>query len=230
MTRHGLWSAMSGSINPLSPAVSYLMIYEDEWTKNRHKVEALLRNRLVRSSPVSLRPSACVIHLVSKDVVNPFYEMNHYIGPARAAAHYGVFHGDVLVAAASFARPTRQSSHPWELVRMASAPEFRVHGIWSKVLSMFVRDHSPSSIVSFSDNRLFQGGVYGKVGFRHDGDVRPDYCWVKGGVRHHKSGLRKKGPERLSPVTETVLREADGYRKSYDLGKKRWVWRLDIVD
>lgn len=124
----------------------------------------------------------------------------------------------------SFSRPTRQSSHSWELVRMASDPSYRVHGIWSKLFEMFVREHSPSSVVSFSDNRLFTGAVYGKLGFALDGEVRPDYFWTDGYKRYHKSGLRKKGAERTSGLTETQLRTAVGLRKIWDLGKKRWVW------
>jgi predicted acetyltransferase len=112
---------------------------------------------------------------------------------------------------------------------MASDPEYRVHGIWSKLLKTFVREHRPVSIVSFSDNRLFSGGVYEKIGFSYDGEVPPDYYWVKGQRRFHKSGLRKKGEEKQSGLTEAQLREAQGYRKIWDLGKKRWVF-IQTVD
>lgn len=120
----------------------------------------------------------------------------------------------------SFSIPTRQSKHPYELTRMASDPEFKVHGIWSHILKRFTNEFSPSSIVSFSDNRLFGGGVYAKIGFKLDGEIPPDYYWVKNSKRYHKSGLRKK-PGEIG--TETQLREAQGYFKVWDLGKKRWL-------
>jgi hypothetical protein len=106
---------------------------------------------------------------------------------------------------------------------MASHSEFRVHGIWSKLLNLFVDEYRPFSIVSFSDNRLFQGGVYEKIGFKFDGDIVADYYWCKGGKRFHKSGLRKKPHEKASGLTEYQLREAEGYQRIWDLGKKRWV-------
>jgi predicted acetyltransferase len=106
---------------------------------------------------------------------------------------------------------------------MTSHPQFRVHGIWSKILKQFIQDFGPKSIVSFSDNRLFSGKVYEKIGFQFDGDVRPDYYWVKGQNRYHKSVLRKKPGE---VGTETILRQIDGFRKIWDLGKKRWVLTL----
>jgi predicted acetyltransferase len=108
---------------------------------------------------------------------------------------------------------------------MASDPEYRIHGIWSKLLKVFCQEYSPTSIVSFSDNRLFSGGVYEKMGFKYDGEVPPDYYWVKGGRRFHKSSLRKRGEERTSGKTERELREAQGYRRIWDLGKKRWVYQ-----
>lgn len=212
----------------VSAGHSYLMMFEDEWSKDsRQKMEALIRNKL--SSPLeirSLRPSQCELTVVDSDMADEFYNSNHYIGRCNASAHLGALFGKKLIACQSFARPTRQSSHPWELVRMASDPFFRIHGIWSKLLRKFASERSPSSIVSFSDNRLFSGGVYEKIGFKFDGDVPPDYYWVKGGKRFHKSGLRKpKG----CLVTETELRESEGYKKVWDLGKKRWVWRPPAV-
>ena len=74
--------------------------------------------------------------------------------------------------------------------------------------------------MSYSDNRLFTGNVYRKMGFTSDGKVKPDYYWAKGDRRHHKSKLRKP---RGSVLTETSLRESQGFRKIWDLGKKRWV-------
>jgi hypothetical protein len=227
------WHSMDGSRerdlrkyrNAVVLGYSYIMLFEDEWARSRPKVESLLRNRLFRAPSRPLRPSACEVRPVSHSESSPFYDLHHYIGPCLAKVHYGVFHENVMVACASFSVPSRQSFHPWELVRMASRPDYRVHGIWSKVLKRFWADYSPSSVVSFSEKRLFSGAVYGRIGFVKDGDVRPDYSWAKSGVRHHKSGLRKRGLERHSGLTESQLREAEGYRKIWDLGKVRWVWR-----
>ncbi len=208
----------------VSAGLDYLSFFEDEWAFGRPKVENLLRNRLLRSSPKSLRPSQCEVTAVDSSVAAPFYDEHHYIGACLAKVHIGALHEGKLVASASFSVPTRQSRHPWELLRMAGDPEYRVHGIWSKLLGKFVEEHRPLSVVSFSDNRLFSGGVYGKIGFRLDGEIPPDYYWTKGGKRFHKSGLRKREGEKASGLTESQLREAQGYSKVWDLGKKRWVF------
>ena len=198
----------------------YLMIYEDEWVKKNHIVKTLILNRLGLSHPTSFRYQKTEIRSVNHSVVDPFYDKYHYIGKVNARINYGVFLKEKLVAAISFKRPTRQSRHDWELVRMVSEPGIRIHGIWSKLLQIFRKDHCPVSIVSFSDNRIFTGSVYQLMGFKFDGDVRPDYYWVDGSNRKHKSTMRKRPNEK---GTETELRTAQGMRKIYDLGKKRWV-------
>ena len=210
-------------MNAIDSEWTFISIFEDEWKHNRLKVENLIRNRLRLSQPKPLRPSQCEIRSIPPKLADPFYEIHHYIGAGRAQINYGIYFKDELIGCCSFKRPTRQTIiHPWELIRMVSHSGYRVHGIWSKILKMFVKEYSPVSIVSYSDNRLFDGSVYQKIGFKYDGDVRPDYYWCKDGRRHHKSGLRK--PNGYTGGTEKQLRESEGYRKVFDLGKKRWVF------
>ncbi len=214
--------------NAVEFGYDYLMIFEDEWLHERMKVENLLRNKLGLGKPLSLRPQVCEIRKLSKQQADVFHEEHHYIGKAVAPINYGVIFNGEVIACCSFKKPTRQSKHSWELVRMASHWNFRVHGIWSKLLNLFISEEKPSSIVSFSDNRLFDGRTYEKIGFKLDGDVAPDYYWVKGSKRYHKSGLRKTTEEKTSGKTETELREAQGYARIWDLGKKRWVWTPSV--
>jgi GNAT superfamily N-acetyltransferase len=208
-------------LNSIDHGFELLAIYEDEWAFSKAKMCDIIANRLGTHKPESLRPSACDVGFVDCRSADALHDSFHYLGGARASVNVGASYGGKLIACVSFKRPSRQSKHDWELVRMTSDPAYRAHGIWSKLLRVFVRQHCPQSIVSFSDNRLFNGGVYGKLGFVFDGDVKPDYYWVKGRRRHHKSGLRKPNGY---PQTESLLRQSQGYAKIWDLGKKRWVW------
>lgn len=202
-----------------------ISIYEDEWSRKRSQMETLIRNSLGLSRSQPVRLSACSLIRADSKAADSFYESFHYIGGCQSSLNYAITHDGSMIACASFKKPSRQSEYDWELVRMASHPSFRVHGVWSKILKVFLKDHPEESIVSFSDNRLFSGGVYEKIGFQFDGDVSPDYYWVKGVKRFHKSGLRKKNEERMSGKTESQLRTEQGYRKIWDVGKKRWILR-----
>lgn len=210
--------------NALSLGYEYLCIFEDEWESKRDVIKDIIVNKLNLKKVMTLRPSKCEIKLINKDA-DVFYDRFHYIGGCKSKINYGVYYNGQLVACASFKRPTRQTSlYDFEIVRMCSHPDYRIHGIWNKLLNKFLSEYAPKSLVSFSDNRLFSGRVYQKMGFKYDGDIKSDYYWVKNTKRYHKSGLRKKGLERDSGKTEVQLREGQGYRKIWDLGKKRWVF------
>jgi predicted SprT family Zn-dependent metalloprotease/very-short-patch-repair endonuclease len=210
--------------NAISSGFQYLAIFEDEWRDKKEGVINLIRNRLnLQINIKKLRPQKCEIKKISLQESDKFYDKFHYIGHCKSKINYGVFYENELISCISFKKPTRQSSHDYELVRMASNPSFRVHGIWGKLLRLFVQEFNPKSIVSFSDNRLFPGQVYEKIGFKFDGTIAPDYYWVRNRKRFHKSGLRKKPYEQNLGKTETELRTAQGYQKVWDLGKKRWI-------
>ena len=202
----------------------YMSIFEDEWNAKTNIVKNILKQRLGKSEDfTSIRPQKTNIQRIPSAKADEFYNSHHYIGGCKSSINYGVFYENQLIAGCSFKKPTRQSKYQWELVRMASDQIHKVHGIWSVIINKFIDEHKPGSIVSFSDNRLFTGSVYGKIGFKLDGEIPPDYYWAKGPKRYHKSGLRKK-PGELG--TEKSLRESDGYSKIWDVGKKRWVMIL----
>lgn len=216
--------------NAVSNGFDFIMIFEDEWMFKNDKMKPFIVNRLGATSAQSVRASSCLVREISSVEANEFYEKHHYIGECRPKISYGIFSQDNLLACMSFSPPTRQSKHQWELVRIASKSEYKIHGALSKMLREFIKHSQPTSIVSFSDNRLFSGKSYEKIGFRLDGYVKPDYYWVKGQRRFHKSALRKTLKEKLTGLTETELREAQGYRKIWDLGKKRWVYTRNTDD
>lgn len=198
-----------------------LVIFSDEWTNKPEQVRDIIRHRLSKSNAMKMRPSQCELCEIDQHEADALYDRCHYLGKTGASINVGAVFKGQLLAAVSFKPPTRQSTHSLELVRMAADSRYHIHGIWSALFAQFLRKHNPRSIVSFSDNRLFDGRVYEKLGFVFDGNVRPDYYWTRGRVRCHKSALRKPTGEK---TTESQLRESQGYAKIWDLGKKRWVW------
>jgi len=103
----------------------------------------------------------------------------------------------------------------------------------------FVKDHDPDSVKSFSDNRLFSGGMYGQLGFTLEEEVAPDYqVWSpKVGLKPKPHYQRRQLPKRLEehgvedsfdpktdPRTEAQMTYLMGAGRIYDCGKKRWVW------
>jgi len=197
-------------------AYEYMMIYEDEISNDQiAKLVAVRSGSSV--SKYTIRPQNLSIKQVKSKDLNTFYNDYHYLGKVSAGLNYIITYNETIIAGISFRHPTRQNTNGLELCRMCVNSDYRVHGLWSW---FFAHTTISRPIVSYSDNRLFNGETYRKLGFRRDGDIKQDYYWVKGSKRHHKSKLRKpKG----CVMTEFELRENQGYHRIYDLGKTRWV-------
>lgn len=208
----------------LAKGITMLIIYEDEWRLKQSIFKNLILSRLQAVSPAfKLRPSQCSIRLVSQTDANHLYNRYHYIGGTNSQFNIGVHYQDNLVACMSIRRPSRQNAGDYEISRMVCANDVRVHGIWSYLLSWIKNNNIiKGRLVTYSDNRLSDGGVYKAMGMQRTDSVRPDYYWVKNNKRYHKSALRKTAEERLSGKTETQLRTAQGYFKIYDYGKLKW--------
>lgn len=111
-----------------------------------------------------------------------------------------------------------------ELRRMAFSK--RVVGGASKLFKSY--DLEGKNVISFSDNRWFDGGVYKALGFNLVKELAPDYCYVHNGRTYHKANFRKS----LLQVKENFIfdwnlteREnclANGYYQLFDCGKKKW--------
>jgi hypothetical protein len=71
-----------------------------------------------------------------------------------------------------------------------------------------VRGMLTLNMTGLSDNRLNDGSAFAHLGFRHVGDMEPDFWWVRGSLR----------------LLQDQVSEFDStkYRRLWDLGKKRW--------
>lgn len=115
---------------------------------------------------ISLRPSSCDIKSIpnTKEKVNLLNNF-HIQGNRNSKINLAAYHNDKIVAVMSFDKPSRQNSGDFEISRMCSNTEYRIHGIWSKLLKFAINEKLINGkIYSFSDNRFSEGKVYEKMG------------------------------------------------------------------
>jgi len=209
----------------LSAGYRFLAIYEDEWKKKRPIIEDLILNAAKLNKPTyKLRPQKCTVIEISSKLAADFCNDYHYIGGIKSISlAIGVFYDTTLIACMVLKRPSRQNSGDYEIARMIKRPDYHINGIWSYLLSWLRKNTTiKGNLITFSDNRLFDGRTYHNMGFTYCGDVAPDYYWTTNHKRHHKSTLRKTDSERLTGKTEIRLRTEQGYHKIWDYGKKKW--------
>ncbi|WP_274584094.1 DUF723 domain-containing protein [Neisseria leonii] len=212
-----------------------LHIFEDDWIYRNQAVRSMIKYRLGLAKRIGARVTECrpVEHKEAKS----FYDTHHIQGASIASnqIHYGLFKDNQLVAAMSFSGHSSGrrvlETGGWELVRFASA--LAVQGGASKLFKRFIGDHNPTEIVSFSWNHLFGGDMYGKLGFKLDKHLPPDYMYIdpKRRLRLHKSGfqhsrLKQRFGDKYNPnLTEHQNCYKNGFFRIYDCGKTRWVWK-----
>ncbi len=217
--------------------IRVINIYSDEWADKPEQVRQIIE-RAVGAAPKTYARKLAVNPVQGEDAAR-FLNQNHIQGAVGSeCVHYGLWDEQVLRAVMSFSRPVsargvRDGDGRYELRRFAS--DGRVVGGASKLLKAFLKNTSDArEIISYSDNRLFDGGMYSKLGFENCGVSAPDYKYIDkaGRMRISKSKFQHKFlPRILGTDYDPALSEYEntqraGWYRIYDCGKTRWVLAL----
>jgi hypothetical protein len=220
--------------------IRLITLYESEWENHEFAIRRLLRN-FTGKSRGKLMARKCEIKKVQHHEARQFFDKYHPQGGNGNGENYGLFHNQKLVACMRFAFGINDrggSERTWTLARYAT--RITVSGGASKLFTAFLEDKNPLEVKSFSDNRLFSGNMYEKLGFVLEAEIQPDYqVWSqKLGLLPKTHYQRKNIPKRLlehglqidfdpetDTRTETEMTYLMGARRIYDCGKKRWVFK-----
>ena len=190
-------------------------------------------NRQVYLSGQAMRYAGarqCDITIVSHADAREFYSRFHLQGPpGRLGITIGLAYDGLLVAAMSFNSPAVcRASGSCMLQRFATSGS--VPGAASRLLSTY-RKFRRDSIVTFSDPRYTDGGIYEKLGFAKVAEHRDDYVYMRDGKVYRKNRCQKKhlrcecdtaGIQWLDSETERELAIKLGYSRVTVPGKVKW--------
>lgn len=218
--------------------IRVLHVYSDEWENRRQAVEGVLTQAAGASARIFARKT--VFSKVPKEEASLFLETNHLRGGISGdCLSYGLFDDSgSLVAVMVFSRVVSHQG----LAREGSTFELRryaatcaVVGGPSKLFRGFLRDAKQvSTVITYSENRLFTGKMYETLGFTHVADVPPDYWYVTANSRkrHNKAKFRRAHlPKILGDRFDPALSEVSncvraGWFRLFDCGKKRWEFHV----
>lgn len=141
------------------------------------KVKCLLLKILGKTQKIGARQTK-LSKIQSREAMQ-FHNDHHLHSSIGGSYHYGLFYNDSLVMVASFGKNRFAKSHQYECTRITSHSNFTVVGGVSKLIKHFINAHDPDSIVTFSDLRFGEGGVYLKCGFSRMKDSPPNYWYSK---------------------------------------------------
>jgi hypothetical protein len=201
--------------------VKTLTIFQDEIENKFDIVTRRLLNILgLNTSSIYARKTKVVkLDRLTKDT---FFKKYHIQGTDISMDYYGLDYNGEIVSAITFKKG--KTDDVIEMNRFASS--MNVVGGFTKLLNHYVKEHNPSTIVTFADMRWtpnLENSVYKKMGFTHVETQPPVYHYVKDGQRFNRQQFMKhkileRHPELDGNLTEHQLTTQLGYKRVYDCG------------
>lgn len=212
--------------------INLIHIFEDDWFRKREQYISMIGNYL-KSNLISLNARDCYISAISGAEAGKFYNQNHLQGSVISQIHLGLFYKENLVSVMSFSGSRYNKSYQWELTRFANHIHTNIRGSASKLLSHFIRNHNPKSIVSYANRLWSQGNLYRKLGFVETHRSQPSYFYIdrKTGVRLSRYQCQRKYlPALLGTGFEESKSESEnmkdnGYLKIHNSGTITFVYQ-----
>ena len=219
-----------------------VQIFEDEWEERNEQVKSKLMRMLSCDNGVRVNARDCDVIMVDSATKNEFMNKYHIQGEDRSSIHYGLVNDDDVVAIMTFdphRNMTKAKEGEYELKRFATKDGLIVRGGAGKLLTAFIRELKPKSIISFADRRWTldpSNNMYTSIGFRFDGATNPEYHYYNNKLHRlkrwnkfqfGKSSIAKKFPHIYSPEkTEWQMMQEAGFDRIWDCGKFRYVMNL----
>ena len=210
--------------------IQLITVWEDQWRDSPEVVKSMIRHKLGMSSDERVYARNTTVKEVPLDQVRNFCEAHHIQGFTQGSAYLGLYdRGNTLVAVSVW----RKNGSRLYLDRYCTSAT--VVGGMGKLLKAgkrWAREKGCTHIITFSDHEVSDGGLYQKLGFTLNAEIKPDYRYVVDGKRVHKFNYRLKkfrnDPELeyREGLSERELARLNGIPRIWDCGKTRWVMEV----
>lgn len=211
--------------------IQLIQIWEDDYKNNPQLVKTMLEVKLGVSSQTKVYARNTAIKTLTKQETDDFLNNNHIQGSVDGAIRIALTYEDNPIAVMVLKTEAGSDGKTLNLLRYATS--MNVVGGFTKLLS-WVEKNIPNitSIVTFSDNTVSDGGLYKNNGFIVAGIVKPDYMYIVKGARVHKFNYRlsrfKTDPNLTweEGKSESQLAKLNNLSRIWDAGKVKWVKSL----
>ena len=202
--------------------IRLIQIFENEWLGKRSIIESKISSLFGKSNKIFARK--CLIVNLSSNEFNVFCNENHLQGILCSSFRYGLMDDAGLACVIGF---NKIGDGVYNCSRFCNRKFYTVTGGAGRLLSKFIREVSPKSIISFADRRYSNGGLYFKLGFRLLYITNPNYFYVKNGRLFSRMKFQKHKLVKLLDSFDEKLSEADnmfnnGYRRIWDAGNLKF--------
>ena len=212
--------------------IQLIHLYEDDWDMKSEIVKSRIKN-LLGLSDRKIHARKCDLRLVNSKESNLFLESNHIQGRINSKFSYGLYYEEELVSLMTFGSLRKSlgqdsAENRYEMLRFCNSLNTNVIGAAGRLFAAFVREYSPTEIISYADRSWSRGSLYYKLNFTLVDKGNPNYWYIIDGVRMHRYGYRKDVLVRQGydpNKTEKQIMIDRGIYRLYDSGSLKFVWR-----
>lgn len=211
--------------------IQLIQVWEDDYTCNPDLVKNMLAHKLGISQQKTVYARKTKVISLTKAEADEFLNQNHVQGGVDGKIRLALAYEDKLVAVMVLKTEAGSNGETLNILRYATS--MNVIGGFTKLLS-WVEKNIPNitSVVTFSDNTVSDGGLYKNNGFVIAGTVKPDYMYIVKGIREHKFNYRLKrfktdpNLQWEEGLSESQLAKLNNLPRIWDAGKVKWVKKL----
>jgi hypothetical protein len=182
----------------------------------------MIQARLGKSKTVYARKLN--VAKIEGPLAKKWFDKTHLQGSVNSTVSYALINNLGELECVMAFSSSRFSDHQWEMTRFSSSLGKIIVGGASRLLSAFLKEHKPTSLVSYADLRISYGKVYKNLGFDFLHKSSPSYFYIRGITKLSRYQCQKhKLPKLLgndfsSKLSERENMENLGYRRVYDCG------------
>lgn len=203
--------------------IKIIHIWEDDIIFKIDIVKSMLLNIIKKSNKIWAR-SCKVDYIFDKDLIKSFLNKNHLQGyNNNIKKSIGLFYKGEMLSIMCFndLEGRKRIKNGYNITRFCTKLNNSVVGGASKILKTFINDNKDIDyIISYAEYSHSDGDLYKKIGFSQVDKTYPDYKYVVGNKRLHKSNFKKdKLGIKGSNITEKKFTDSKGIYRIYDCGK-----------
>lgn len=206
--------------------ISLIHIFEDEWVDKEEIVKSVIRGKLGLNTKLYARK--CDVEEIPSSEASLFLDDNHLQGSVPSKVNIVLRNGGEIVSVLSLSKPRFNSNYEWEITRFSTKKGYSVIGGFARMLSYFDKVYG-GSIITYSDRRYFDGGIYLSNGFEFSGSTTPNYFYINNDVyrynriRFQKHKLKEEFPQFDESLTEWENMQLNGWDRIWDCGNNVYV-------
>lgn len=212
--------------------IQLLHLFESDFFDERELWKPLITKKLHKvNNKIGARQ--LIVREISASESASFLNAFHFQGNARSTIRYGLYsEHNQLVAVSSFGKSRMSTKFEWELIRYCTHPNITIVGGAGKLFKHFVKHHTPISVISYSDKRMFNGNMYQKLGFSYSHTSKPNYWYFNkkemklyNRMNFQKHKLEKKLEKFNRNKSEWENMKNNGWNRIWDCGNDVWIWK-----